>query len=212
MVLVHYQLWQNFADRHHLNQHQIEQFISYYNLLNEYSKKINLTSLKTVSEIITHHFDDSLALGAIFDLTQFLKLADIGTGAGFPAIPLKIKYPHLKCYLLEVVGKKINFLHELIKELKLTTIEIVPLDWRTFLRTTNYPIDIFCARASLPPAELVRLFSPSYAYQTSTLVYWASKNWVPGQTERPFIVQEFSYLLTPTVKRQLIVFKNTRLS
>ncbi len=120
-------------------------------------------------------------------------LADIGAGAGIPSIPLKIKYPHLVLTLIEVNHKKIQFLETVAQKLGLSDIFTCDYDWRTFLRKIEEPIDFFCARASLQPEELIRMFKPSSPYKQSLLIYWASSQWEPSEEVVPYIRQDYGY-------------------
>ena len=120
-----------------------------------------------------YHFIDSLIVANYIDLTTIKSIADVGTGGGFPGIPLKILYPHLSMTLIEVTEKKIRFLENVVAQLGLSSVEIVNLDWRTFLRKTSSPIDLFVSRASLHSDELLKMFKPSCVYKQATLVYWA---------------------------------------
>lgn len=97
----------------------------YANLLLEYNKKFNLTAITKIDEIYLKHFYDSLTITKIIDLNQELKVLDIGTGAGFPGIVLKIFFPKLEITLLDSNNKKIAFLQEVIKELKLKNIKCI---------------------------------------------------------------------------------------
>jgi 16S rRNA (guanine527-N7)-methyltransferase len=122
-------------------------------------------------------------------------IADVGSGGGFPGLPLKIKFPHLSVVLIEVNHKKVEFLETIVRKLKLDNVTISDLDWRTFLRTTSFPIDLFVSRASLHTDELVRLFKPGCIYNSSRLVYWASQEWEAGKKEIPYVKSEYSYTL-----------------
>jgi uncharacterized protein (DUF427 family) len=106
--------------------------------------------------------------------------------------------------LIEVLAKRVEFLRAVIDELGLEGITISTLDWRTFLRTTSFPITYFCARASLRPDELIRIFKPNCPYRGATLLYWASDKWVMGQPEAPFFLKEASYMMG--AKRRRLVF------
>jgi 16S rRNA (guanine(527)-N(7))-methyltransferase RsmG len=196
----------NLATKYHLTQAQTTQLQRYMELLIEWNKKFNLTAITSPSAIIQHHFDDSLALSKHIDFSTIQATADIGTGAGFPALPLKILYPHLHMVLIEVNNKKRSFLEHVAQELQLDNITIYPHDWRTFLRSTDHKIDYFFARASLQPEELVRIFKPSSAYQHATLVYWASQQWVPGKVEAPFVEKEIVYKLE-SMQRKFVFFR-----
>ena len=92
-----------------LNDVQIAQFIKYYEILVEWNSFMNLTGITEYEEVIQKHFVDSLALCKSLDVENIETLIDIGTGAGFPGIPLKIAYPHLKVTLLDSLQKRIKF-------------------------------------------------------------------------------------------------------
>lgn len=186
---------------------QAEQFNLYLNLLIEWNQKFNLTAITDPAAIVEHHFDDSLALSQCVDFTTAHSTADIGTGAGFPGIPLKILFPHLQTVLIEVNNKKRNFLAHVIQELSLDNVIVYPHDWRTFLRNSDFTIDYFFARASLQPEELVRIFKPSCHYKNATLVYWASQQWSAQKIESPFILKEVPYTLD-TVHHKFVFFKH----
>lgn len=185
---------------------QTDMFNHYAELLIEWNNKFNLTAITDPDEIIQYHFNDSLMLSKHVDFTTIQSTADIGTGAGFPGIPLKILFPHLKTVLIEVNNKKRTFLEHIITEFKLDDVTIYPHDWRTFLRTTKFNIDYFFARASLQPEELVRIFKPTSIYKNSTLVYWASQQWVPEKAELPFIEKEIPYTID-NKQRKFVFFK-----
>jgi 16S rRNA (guanine527-N7)-methyltransferase len=198
-------LWQNFALQENLSEVQLEQFKRYYELLTHWNAKINLTRIITLSDVIMYHFQDSLSLSRCINVMAATSIADIGSGAGFPAIPLKIVYPHLSLVIIEVSGKRVSFLREVIKELGLLNIIISILDWRTFLRQTHYPVDYFCARASLSVGELLQFSKPSCWYRSATLVYWASEGWEPEKKEEKWITKEYLYVIGAK-KRKLVVF------
>lgn len=114
-----------------LTDRQLEQFQMYYELLIEWNEKVNLTAITEYDEVLKKHFLDSLALvkGKEIDIihtacveNQRIKLLDIGTGAGFPAIPLKIVYSQLTVVMLDSLNKRINFLNEVIQKLELSDI------------------------------------------------------------------------------------------
>lgn len=204
------QLWADFAKTYQLTDKQLGQFQRYYQLLCEVNEQIDLTTIVELPAALAYHFADSLELGTFINFTKVPMLADVGSGAGFPGLALKIKYPMVPMVLIEVTQKRIDFLRRVIDELGLTDIEVYPLDWRTFLRKTSYERlqqqgALFCARASLHPDELIRLFQPSCPYKHATLVYWAAGSWVPEAKEKPFLQKEFLYT-TKHKKRKYVLF------
>ena len=203
-------LWLNITEKYSLSENQLNLFKKYAEFLQKWNEVKNLTSITNLEDIIYYHFEDSLAISNFIDFNKINTICDIGTGAGFPGIPLKIKFEHLHVILIEVNQKKINFLNELIKELQLENIEVCPLDWRTFLRQTDYQIDLFFARASLQTDELLRLFKANSPYQNSQLIYWGSNQWQPTEQDLIYFKEEKAYKVG-SKDRKYIFFNNKRL-
>lgn len=108
-----------------LSSAQLEQFSRYYDLLVEWNSFMNLTSITEWEDVITKHFLDSLSIIKVFPSIskESLSLIDVGTGAGFPGIPIKIAFPNVKVTLLDSLNKRINFLNEVINSLGLLDID-----------------------------------------------------------------------------------------
>ena len=130
-----------------LNENQLEKLRKFYELLVIWNKKINLTAITKKEDVYLKHFYDSLTLVKSVDLTKDLKLLDVGTGAGFPGIVLKIVFPNLKITLLDSLNKRINYLNEIIKELELTEIETICSRCEDYSRINREKYDIAVARA-----------------------------------------------------------------
>lgn len=108
-----------------LSDRQIEQFICFYDILTERNKVMNLTAITEPVEIIEKHFLDSLSLVKAIDLSGDKKVIDVGTGAGFPGIPIIISYPQLHITLLDSLNKRIGFINDVIKLLNLKNVETI---------------------------------------------------------------------------------------
>ncbi|HPU62797.1 MAG TPA: 16S rRNA (guanine(527)-N(7))-methyltransferase RsmG [Mobilitalea sp.] len=107
-----------------LEEYQIKQFMDYYQILVEWNNKMNLTSITELKEVIHKHFLDSLSIVEVYR-PIYEKIIDVGTGAGFPGIPIKIAFPNTKVVLMDSLKKRIGFLEEVIKELNLCNIEVI---------------------------------------------------------------------------------------
>lgn len=108
-----------------LDQEQIDQFDEYYEILVEWNKVMNLTGITEYQEVVEKHFLDSLSIVKVMDMDQAERVIDIGTGAGFPGIPLKIAFPKLDIVLLDSLNKRIRFLDHVIEELGLEGIRTI---------------------------------------------------------------------------------------
>lgn len=106
-----------------LDGEQRQQFVDFYEYLVEKNKVMNLTGITEFDEFIDKHYIDSLSIVNAVDMHQVQSAIDVGTGAGFPGIPLKIAFPHLKITLLDSLNKRINFLNEVVETLGLENVE-----------------------------------------------------------------------------------------
>lgn len=108
-----------------LSSRQLEQFELYYQELVSWNEKMNLTGITERDQVYTKHFYDSLSLAFYVDLTQVNSLADIGSGAGFPGIPLKICFPHIKLTIVDSLSKRISFLQHICDTLGLSGVQLI---------------------------------------------------------------------------------------
>ncbi len=108
-----------------LDENQKKQFTDFYEYLIEKNKVMNLTGITEFQEVLIKHFLDSLACVKAVDMSRIKRIMDIGTGAGFPGVPLKIAFPHLEACLLDSLKKRVNFLEETFQMLKLENITAI---------------------------------------------------------------------------------------
>lgn len=132
-----------------LSEEQLQQFLTYYEMLVEKNKVMNLTAITEKEEVIDKHFIDSISLNKAMDVTKPLKILDLGTGAGFPGIPLKIAYPNLELTLLDSLNKRIKFLDEVIEALSLEGIVTIHGRAEDYAKQASYreQFDICVSRA-----------------------------------------------------------------
>ncbi|MDD2518312.1 MAG: 16S rRNA (guanine(527)-N(7))-methyltransferase RsmG [Bacilli bacterium] len=133
-----------------LTDYQLNQFKKYYELLIEWNEKMNLTGITQKDEVYLKHFYDSATLTKIIAVEKFENLCDVGSGAGFPGIIIKILYPALEVTLIDSLMKRITFLNEVIKELKLEKINTIHCRIEDFGQKNRETFDIVTARAVAP--------------------------------------------------------------
>lgn len=132
-----------------LTEQQLEQFEIYFKLLVEWNEKMNLTGITERDAVYEKHFFDSVTLAFFVDMKKINTIADIGSGAGFPSIPLKIVFPHLKVLIVDSLNKRIGFLKHLCEQLQLDQVECVHGRAEDIARLPQYRdrFDLVTARA-----------------------------------------------------------------
>ena len=152
---------------------QENQLEMYYNLLIEWNNKMNLTGITERNSVYLKHFYDCITLIKAIDLTKNLKIVDVGTGAGFPGLVLKIVFPNLDVVLVDALNKRINFLNHVIESLKLENIEAIHDRIENYAKNNLEVFDLVTCRAvaklniiselCLPLAKINGFFIPMKA-------------------------------------------------
>ena len=132
----------------------------YYDLLIEWNEKINLTAITDKKEVYLKHFYDSLAISKVIDLNTISSFCDIGTGAGFPGLVIKIFYPSIKLTLVDSLNKRIKFLVFIVEELGLSDVSLVHARAEEYSKENRDMFDVVSARAVAPLNVLLEYSMP----------------------------------------------------
>ena len=145
-----------------LTETQIAQFKKYFELLVEWNEKMNLTAITDLEGVYLKHFYDSISTSFYFDFTKVQSVCDVGAGAGFPSIPIKICFPHLHITIVDSLNKRITFLTHLSEELGLSNVSFVHARAEEFGQNTKYreQFDVVTARAVARLSVLSELCVP----------------------------------------------------
>lgn len=161
-----------------LSDKQLEQFEKYYELLVSWNEKMNLTAITEKREVYLKHFYDSIMLALVVDLKPDASLCDVGSGAGFPSIPLKIIYPTLQVSIVDSLNKRITFLTNLVKELGLEGVSLFHDRAETFAQSKDHreSYNYVTARAVARLNVLTELCLPLVKKNGSFLALKAAKS------------------------------------
>lgn len=194
-----------------LSDKQIEQLDKYYKLLIDWNEKINLTRITEYEDVYLKHFYDSLTIAKVVDLSTKTTLCDVGTGAGFPGVVLKIVYPNLKITLIDSLQKRVNYLNEIVKEIGLEDIHAI------HSRGEDYKekFDVVTARAV---ANIEKLVTYTMHLVNKNGVFVAMKGnideeltpQVQQKLNKKYKIEQIEKFLLPieNSNRSLIVLKN----
>jgi len=153
----------------------LDEFEIYYNLLVEENEKYNLTSITNKEEAFEKHFNDSIYMNKIIDLSAVETLCDIGSGAGFPSLPLKIVYPHLKITIIEPTLKRVNFMKMVVDKLDLSDVTIINGRAEDVIKEMRECFDVVTARAVANLPVLLELTVP-YAKVNKYVISYKGSN------------------------------------
>ncbi len=192
---------------------QLEKLNQFYHLMIEWNEKINLTRITEEKEVYLKHFYDSLTLNKVVNLKDVKTLCDVGTGAGFPGIVLKIVFPNLKVTLIDSLQKRINYLNEIKKLLELEDIEAIHIRGEEF----KGQFDVVTSRAVANIEKLVgytmHLVSKDgvFVAMKGNVEEELSKN-VEAKLQKKYLIIKREEFLLPieNSKRCLIVMKNKK--
>lgn len=159
----------------HLIEENKKKFDIYCEFLIEENEKYNLTSITNPTEIMIKHFEDSIAMYKYIDLQKIETLCDVGSGAGFPAIPLKICFPHLKVTIIEPTLKRIKFLEMLIEKLSLKDVTLINARAEDISKDFVEKFDICTARAVANTSVLLELLVKMVKIKGSIILYKGEK-------------------------------------
>lgn len=145
-----------------LSPKQLEQYETYYSLLVEWNEKMNLTAITDKPEVYLKHFYDSITAAFYFDFNKPLHICDVGAGAGFPSLPIKIAFPEIKVTIVDSLNKRIGFLEHLSKELGLQNVQLAHDRAETFGQNKEHreSYDVVTARAVARLSVLSELCMP----------------------------------------------------
>lgn len=160
-----------------MSEHQEQQFMKYYELLIEWNKVMNLTAITEFDEVMQKHFLDSLTIVKGIEKTEHICMLDVGTGAGFPGIPLKIMFPEWEIVLLDSLNKRIKFLDEAIAQLGLEKIRTIHGRAEDFAKKQEYreQFDLVVSRAVANLASLSEYCLP-YVREGGKFVSYKAAN------------------------------------
>ncbi|MEL3963017.1 16S rRNA (guanine(527)-N(7))-methyltransferase RsmG [Lysinibacillus endophyticus] len=145
-----------------LTDNQITQFKKYFELLVEWNEKMNLTAITDLEGVYLKHFYDSISASFYFDFTKVESICDVGAGAGFPSLPIKICFPHLHVTIVDSLNKRITFLNHLSEELQLENVQFVHARAEEFGQNVKYreQFEVVTARAVARLSVLSELCIP----------------------------------------------------
>lgn len=160
-----------------LSDGQIRQFLQYYELLTEWNKVMNLTAITEYEEVVLRHFLDSLASVKVWDFKNTDTVIDVGCGAGFPGIPLKIAFPNIRLVLLDSLNKRIKFLNQVVDELGLSQVKTIHGRAEDFARQKEYreQFDLCVSRAVANLSTLSEYCLPYVKVNGSFVAYKSGK-------------------------------------
>ena len=194
-----------------ISQDQLKQLDQFYHLMLEWNEKINLTRITEEEEVYLKHFYDSLTLNKVVDLTRDFTLCDVGSGAGFPGIVLKIIFPNLKITLIDSLLKRVKYLNDIIEKLGLKEIEALHYRMEEYNKLGN-KFDIVTARAVANLSKLYTYCMPAlkkYGLFVAMKAKAKEEIFELKAKHKNLNIEEIEFLLPyENANRNLIIIKN----
>ncbi len=194
---------------------QLDQLLKFYSLLIEWNQKMNLTRITELEEVYLKHFYDSLTIVKVVDLNQIESLCDVGSGAGFPGIVLKIIYPHLQITLIDSLQKRVNYLNSIIENLELSNIEAIHTRAEDYARDNREKYDLVTARAvanlkllselCLPMVKENRFFIAMKANAREEIT--AAKDIIKKLNGKITVIEEFNLPIENSIRTLIKIVK-----
>ncbi|MBP1963801.1 16S rRNA (guanine(527)-N(7))-methyltransferase RsmG [Paenibacillus aceris] len=190
---------------------QLDQFEQYYKTLVEWNEKMNLTGITEREQVYLKHFYDSLSVAFNFDVGSVSTIADIGSGAGFPSIPLKIAFPHLKVTIVDSLNKRIIFLKELVSQLGLSDTECVHGRAEDIARLPKYrdQFDLATARA-VARLQVLNEFCLPFVKKDGTFIAMKGSEIEEELSDSSFSLTELKGKVVRVLKMQLPIEESLR--
>lgn len=192
-----------------LDENKLNKLDKFYKFLIEKNKVMNLTAITDEKEVYLKHFYDSLTICRVIDLKKYDSLCDVGSGAGFPGIVLKIFFPHLKITLIDSLNKRVNYLNELISVLSLKDIKAKHIRMEDFSKDNEEKFDLITARAVASTSLLSEISVKALKIKGKLLLYKGIFNEEEEISQN--LLQELS-LKIETIEKFNLILENSQRS
>ncbi len=192
-----------------LDENKLNKLDKFYKFLIEKNKVMNLTAITDEKEVYLKHFYDSLTICRVIDLKKYDSLCDVGSGAGFPGIVLKIFFPHLKITLIDSLNKRVNYLNQLISVLSLEDIKAKHIRMEDFSKDNEEKFDLITARAVASTSLLSEISVKALKIKGKLLLYKGIFNEEEEISQN--LLQELS-LKIETIEKFNLILENSQRS
>ena len=201
-----------------LDENKLNKLDKFYKFLIEKNKVMNLTAITDEKEVYLKHFYDSLTICRVIDLREYDSLCDVGSGAGFPGIVLKIFFPHLKITLIDSLNKRVNYLNELISVLSLKDIKAKHIRMEDFSKDNEEKFDLITARAVASTSVLSEISVKALKIKGKLLLYKGifneeeeiSQNLLQELSLKIELIEKFNLILENSQRSLVILSKEKK--